>query len=386
MKHLPLSIAALFFVVAPVATLAAPASCTPYQCMDGTQFASCNEYDTVINYFAAPCLTHGGEKSDQAFFDVPANHPNADAIGYVKSQGIVSGYADGTFKPDQQINRAEFTKILIASNYPPNFDGPGPEECLQDAYVFLDVSREWFAKYVCTAKAGGLIDGYPDGTFRPATNINFVEAAKILSKNFKLPFTDGTDSWYENYVRALSAKNAIPTSITHFDQPITRGETAEMIYRLSAGVTNKASRTYDQLSGAAVLFVQTYQILPLPSFSVKNYARNVVYRYTITAPRDKDMVITNQSFGLIGGRWSGPQLAIFSDASFTNQIDTWALDDNYGNHAENLSDMTILNGSLTIPASQTRYLELTVNIGTPADINTVTVKHPMLDQVVLSVR
>ena len=250
MKHLPLSIVALFFVAAPVSALAAPASCTPYQCMDGTQIARCNEEDMVIDYIAAPCFTHGGEKDAHMFSDVPATHLNSDAIAYVKDRGIVSGYPDGTFRPDQQINRAEFTKILIAGNYPPDFDGPGPEECLQDAYVFLDVSREWFAKYVCTAKAGGLIDGYPDGTFRPAANINFVEAAKILSKNFDLPLTDGTNSWYENYVRALSAKNAIPTSIIRFDQSITRGEMAEMIYRLKAGVTNKTSKTYEDLKAS----------------------------------------------------------------------------------------------------------------------------------------
>ncbi len=154
MKHLPLSIAALFFVAAPVSALAAPASCAPYQCVDGTQVARCNEYDAVINYFAAPCLTHGGEKGAQSFSDVPANHSNADAIAYVKSQGIVSGYSDGTFRPDQQINRAEFAKIVAAFTANLSVEGLrlGNETC-EDIIVgnFTDGVRstDWYAPFLC---------------------------------------------------------------------------------------------------------------------------------------------------------------------------------------------------------------------------------------------
>ena len=160
---------------------------------------------------------------------------------------------------------------------------------------------------------------------------------------------------------------------------------AEMICRLKTGTTGKASKTYDQLVyGVVSPASAAYRLLSLPSPTVKNYQRNTVYRYSITAPSANAVVITSQSFGLIGGRWSGPQLAIFSDASFTNQIDTWAVDDNYGQHHENLSDRTTLKGSLVIPASQTRYLMLTVNIGTPADDFSVNVQHPSLPAVKLT--
>jgi hypothetical protein len=54
-----------------------------------------------------------------AFFsDVSSGHVNYDAIKYVQDNGIVSGYQDGTFKPDKTINRAEFTKIIVAARFP----------------------------------------------------------------------------------------------------------------------------------------------------------------------------------------------------------------------------------------------------------------------------
>lgn len=220
--------------------------CKPYQCNDGTRIDRCAADGTVINYFAAPCLTHGGEvDSSQSFSDVPATHPNAEAIAYVRTQGIVRGYPDGTFKPDSVINRAEFVKIFVESI----FVDTG-KMCKQ--IPFSDVSgMEWYGQYIYTARCNGIIDGYSDGTFRPAATINFVEAAKILSRAFgTLDTTESqTSLWYEAYVQDLVQRSAIPLSIARFDQQITRGEMAEMIYRLKTGTVDKPSNDYDLIGG-----------------------------------------------------------------------------------------------------------------------------------------
>lgn len=174
-----------------------------------------------------------------AFSDVPSSHPNFDAINYVQEQGIVQGYPDGTFRPDSLINRAEFVKIIIEAVLAGQASGSN---------CFPDAKAEWFAKYVCFARLKKFIDGYPDGTFKPANNVNFVESAKILTNVFGYNIQPGTP-WYKPYVEQLAELKAIPTSITSFEQKVTRGEMAEMVYRLKAKITNKASKTYEELAG-----------------------------------------------------------------------------------------------------------------------------------------
>lgn len=231
-------------------------TCQPYVCKDGTTHARCAADGTVINYFAPVCLTHGGEAEATSFSDVLPNHPNADAIAYVKAEGIVEGYADGTYRPDQTINRAEFTKIITVALF-----GQAMIDQCGSFYPFSDVPRDaWYVKNICRARDGWLLTGYPDNTFRPAQNINFVEAAKILANGYALiqrqehcggklcPDVDTVEHpWFEQYVRALADTQAIPTSITSFDHSLTRGEMAEMIYRLRTETMDKPSRTYEDL-------------------------------------------------------------------------------------------------------------------------------------------
>ncbi len=188
-----------------------------------------------------------------AFSDVPSNHPNAEAIAYVQAKGIVSGYGDGSFRPDQKINRAEFTKIIVASYVSDEeiYDCPLHGDT---ASLFSDLEeRAWYLAPLCVAHLKGVIAGYPDGTFRPSANINFVEAAKIIVHSFDIATDAGhtapSDIWFVPYVIDLNVYNAIPTSITRFDQSITRGEMAEMIWRLKAGITNKPTQTYESLAG-----------------------------------------------------------------------------------------------------------------------------------------
>lgn len=215
-------------------------NCAPYVCANGTTHPRCSEDGHVINYFAAPCHMDGGEAA--AFSDVPATHANAEAIAYVRAQGIVEGYADGTFKPDATINRAEFVKILMGS-----FEDDG-RMCKIAAFSDVDQTA-WYATYAHRARCQGVVDGYPDGTFKPANTINFVEAAKILSLAFDIavPGLAEGDPWYKPYVVSLQRGNVIPTSITDFGQHITRGEMAEMVHRLFDD-QGKPSKTYDELA------------------------------------------------------------------------------------------------------------------------------------------
>ncbi|MDH5596470.1 MAG: beta-propeller domain-containing protein [Candidatus Peregrinibacteria bacterium] len=188
-----------------------------------------------------------------AFTDVYDQHAHNEAIYDLETDQVVEGYADGTFKPENRINRAEFTKILVETSYseeeiescigglPPNFSY---------AY-FPDVPMDaWFAKYVCVAKQKGVIDGYPDGTFKPGNFINFAEASKIIAEAQDVAGSAaGTDGeWFAAYVKGLENKKAIPSSVHFFDKQITRAEMSETVWRLKEGRQDKISATYEELS------------------------------------------------------------------------------------------------------------------------------------------
>jgi len=185
-----------------------------------------------------------------AFSDVPASHSNVVAIEYVQSKGIVAGYPDGTFRPDNTINRAELSKIIIEAN----FTETEIEDCISDntedswSYVFFpDVKKgEWFDDYICIAKAEGIVAGYPDNTFQPANSVNFAEAAKIISGAFGFS-TSSDEVWYKPFVEELGNRKAIPTTITSFDKNITRGEMAEMIWRIKTNNQNEESLSYKEI-------------------------------------------------------------------------------------------------------------------------------------------
>jgi len=157
-------------------------------------------------------------------------------------KGFIDGYPDGTFRPDQRINRAEFTKILIGATHTDDFS-----YCNTHAIGFSDVEGDaWFAPYVCAAKRTQIVDGYPDGSFRPDAFITFVEAAKMLARAFELQ-TAPDAVWYRPFGRLLGERNAIPSSIAQLDQQITRGEMAEMVYRIAAGVVVRDYTPYSIL-------------------------------------------------------------------------------------------------------------------------------------------
>lgn len=195
--------------------------------------------------------------SASPFTDVGPNHLNSEAIGYVQEQGIVSGYPDGSFRPNAIINRAEFTKIIVAATVSER----EIQSCTMGTdkltgYVKDIPSNSWFTPYICTALEYEYVYGYPDGTFRPADEINFVEAAKILAVayGFSNPSYSDKDTgiWYRPYVTQLEAYKAIPMSIRSFDQKFTRGEMAEIVWRLKKGILDRPSRTYNELMGLPI--------------------------------------------------------------------------------------------------------------------------------------
>lgn len=174
-----------------------------------------------------------------AFSDVTSTSTiHYGAIEYLHSKGVISGYADGTFKPEQTINRAEALKMVMLAT---GKDGESTEQI-----DFPDVSEsDWFYEYVKKAVETGLVEGYKDGSFKPANNINVAESLKIVLLAFDMevgnpptqnPYPDvDVLAWYVAYADFAKNKYFIESSddgLLHAERDITRGQFAEMIFRL----------------------------------------------------------------------------------------------------------------------------------------------------------
>ncbi|QQR55360.1 beta-propeller domain-containing protein [Candidatus Peregrinibacteria bacterium] len=123
------------------------------------------------------------------------------------------------------------------------------EDDFNESNCFPDVTSDWYAKYVCYAKTEGWVEGYEDGLFRPANPINFAEASKILVRAFELEEDPTLTPWYRPHAEALEDLAAIPPSIGDFEKELMRGEMAEMVWRLSEEEYELDSLTYEDLEG-----------------------------------------------------------------------------------------------------------------------------------------
>ena len=107
------------------------------------------------------------------FDDVPEGYWASGYIEQLACRGIVTGYADGTFRPDNRTTRAQLAKmIVLAEGWPlvspaqPSFSDVGPDNV--------------FYAYVETARARGVVSGYANYTFRPYGAVTRAQVAKML--------------------------------------------------------------------------------------------------------------------------------------------------------------------------------------------------------------
>lgn len=126
-----------------------------------------------------------GEISGGQFADT-SDHWAAKYIDKLVKNGGISGYGDGTFKPDNAITRAEFTKIIVSVF---ELEGNGDND-------YSDVAKDaWYSEYIDRASANAIIYG-SDGKFFPNNNITRQDAALIVYRVLKLkniPMQGGDD-------------------------------------------------------------------------------------------------------------------------------------------------------------------------------------------------
>lgn len=111
----------------------------------------------------------------EAYTDVTESSAYYEAVESLSKLGIVTGYEDGTYKPEETVTRAEMAALIARIQ--------GYEETAKANAntVFTDVpSTYWASGYVAQANGQGIINGYGDGTFGPDDAVKYEEAVKMI--------------------------------------------------------------------------------------------------------------------------------------------------------------------------------------------------------------
>lgn len=186
---------------------------------------------------AIPAFAQSVSASTVTFKDVSKSHPNYEAITELAERKVINGYTDGTFRPNNQVNRAEFAAFVARS-----LDLPAADSNFKDvpksAALYDGVSRAYKA---------GIIKGFSDGSFKPTVAVNRQDMAVMIDRAMQLKgsytktkalnFSDSAkvgayaktsvERLYNyNVMGAYSGTSFQPTTIG------TRAETAKHIYNM----------------------------------------------------------------------------------------------------------------------------------------------------------
>ncbi len=170
-----------------------------------------------------------------SFADVPEGYWAKMPIENDATVGLVEGYPDKTFRPEQALTRAELATLLVRAKGIKIPEG-------QARQIFKDVKKDyWAAKYIEVAQSQGLVKGYPDKTFRPNNKINKVEGIVVMARfdDLKLAAVDEkpywdipTNHWAAKYIQAAKDNGMLKFIERNKLRPkeqLARAESVEML-------------------------------------------------------------------------------------------------------------------------------------------------------------
>jgi hypothetical protein len=198
------------------------------------------------------------------------------AVSYLIEKGIVTGYPDGTFRPQNTISRAEACIVVVKSM------APGDEDLAKASDSgFSDVAEYgWAAEYINYARSKGIISGYPDGSFRPAKKVSYSEMAKMLVSSLGFYPDELEGAWPDNYVSKAEELGIFSDFSYTGGAQALRGHAAMMVFALfekSDEEESKAPRVdYGKLAGPLAAYSGRAYGMVLDTASILNKDGDVV--------------------------------------------------------------------------------------------------------------
>ena len=156
------------------------------------------------------------------YSDVDEGASYAEAIGFLTELEVINGYEDGTFRPANEITRAETVVMLFRIR---------KEELADSNICFSDVDTDhWAFKYISNAFSLNMIDGYEDGTFRPDENITYDEALKMVMSISPFGAVAEALGGYPNGYRELAEDKGIVKGTLDNGKAVARATVARLLY------------------------------------------------------------------------------------------------------------------------------------------------------------
>ncbi|MBE7031529.1 MAG: S-layer homology domain-containing protein [Ruminococcaceae bacterium] len=176
---------------------------------------------TLVNIAVVPAFAD--------FTDVATDHAAFDAVNVLNKLGVINGYNDGSFKPDNNVTRAEFTAMLLRTRGMGAVGSTSLENPPFPDVTTPDVS--WAIANIRTARELGIINGYDDGTFKPNNNVSYEEAVKMIvcALGYGEMGAEGA-FWYSKYLMTAKSLGFLDGAGGAVATPATRATIASMLY------------------------------------------------------------------------------------------------------------------------------------------------------------
>ena len=192
------------------------------------------------------------EAKKYIFRDVPSTYWAAQSIATMTQQNLISGYSDGTFRPDKPLTREEAASLFSKLINEPS--------TVMISSTFSDITSDrWSALAIEAVARKNIISGYGDNTYRPEQFMSRQEFA-VVADNYlhylgyetqdptildNIAYSDQkfVASWAQDAVRELASLHFLhynPRNLFNPEKYITRAEATEITYRMTQGDTGKA--------------------------------------------------------------------------------------------------------------------------------------------------
>lgn len=175
----------------------------------------------------AMILSMGAVSTFAAYSDVTAGTVVSEAVGILSNLGILTGFEDGTFKPDETVTRAQMAAIICRTL--------GYEDQAQSSMgttVFNDVAADhWASGYINVAQAQQIINGYGDGNYGPEDLVTYEQAVKMIVSALGYDLAAQAKGGYPTgYLAIASAEGITKNANGRVGDAAARGTIAVLVY------------------------------------------------------------------------------------------------------------------------------------------------------------